>query len=143
MDISLQQYFSILFQTKPFHQLRPYTALNRQSKPSLFQRCVRQTTTTIKSGETVIKAYPEISDKAQKYVGRWLLTCAGMCAGAVVIGGVTRYSDICLTRPLNCRATCYICLQISYVSLARPSVHCSFFMQPDLHAIPVGLYNIR
>lgn len=31
--------------------------------------------------------------KGQKAVGTWLLTCAGMCFGAVVIGGITRLTE--------------------------------------------------
>ena len=31
-----------------------------------------------------------ISAQAQKIVGTWLVGCAGMCFGAVILGGVTR-----------------------------------------------------
>jgi hypothetical protein len=39
-------------------------------------------------------AYKEVQHvpiRERKIVGRWLLGCAGMCFGAVVIGGITRY----------------------------------------------------
>ena len=44
---------------------------------------LRQTT-------TVAQLSPEISLRAQKIVGGWLIGCAGLCFGAVVLGGVTR-----------------------------------------------------
>ena len=34
-----------------------------------------------------------IPANAQKIVGSWLLGCAGMCFGAVVIGGLTRLTE--------------------------------------------------
>ncbi|XP_059176667.1 cytochrome c oxidase assembly protein COX15 homolog isoform X2 [Physella acuta] len=34
-----------------------------------------------------------VSEKSQKIVGTWLLGCAGMCFGAVVLGGVTRLTE--------------------------------------------------
>ncbi|RUS76320.1 hypothetical protein EGW08_015908 [Elysia chlorotica] len=35
----------------------------------------------------------EISAQAQKIVGTWLVGCAGMCFGAVILGGVTRLTE--------------------------------------------------
>lgn len=35
--------------------------------------------------------FPDIPVHAQKMVGRWLIGCAGMVFGAVILGGVTRY----------------------------------------------------
>ncbi|GFO06060.1 cytochrome c oxidase assembly protein cox15-like protein [Plakobranchus ocellatus] len=35
----------------------------------------------------------EISAHAQKIVGSWLVGCAGMCFGAVILGGVTRLTE--------------------------------------------------
>jgi hypothetical protein len=36
----------------------------------------------------------QVPIRERKIVGRWLLGCAGMCFGAVVIGGITRYMII-------------------------------------------------
>ena len=36
------------------------------------------------------RMYPDISAQAQRTVGLWLATCAGMVYGAVLIGGLTR-----------------------------------------------------
>jgi len=54
--------------------------------PGTILRAIRQTTTSSAAGA------PQISAQAQKIVGGWLLTCAGMCVGAVVLGGITRYA---------------------------------------------------
>lgn len=35
----------------------------------------------------------EVSAQAQKIVGSWLVGCAGMCFGAVILGGVTRLTE--------------------------------------------------
>ena len=34
--------------------------------------------------------FSDVTPRARKIVGTWLLGCAGMCFGAVVIGGITR-----------------------------------------------------
>ncbi|KAL5021475.1 hypothetical protein ScPMuIL_000630 [Solemya velum] len=36
---------------------------------------------------------PDIPLYAQKHVGRWLMACAGMCFGAVTLGGITRLTE--------------------------------------------------
>ncbi|WAR21050.1 COX15-like protein, partial [Mya arenaria] len=43
-----------------------------------------------RTGTAAGNVVPEITPHAQKIVGRWLLTCAGMCVGAVILGGITR-----------------------------------------------------
>jgi len=48
--------------------------------------------TVRQSVTTATKA--EISPKAQKVVGSWLMGCAGMCAGAVILGGITRLEHL-------------------------------------------------
>ena len=50
------------------------------------QGCRRSTTVA-----APVRAYPDITAQAQRKVGLWLVTCAGMCVGAVAIGGVTRH----------------------------------------------------
>ena len=45
---------------------------------------IRQTTSSAQLSS-------EIPLRAQKIVGGWLVGCAGMCFGAVILGGVTRY----------------------------------------------------
>ncbi|CAH1783928.1 unnamed protein product [Owenia fusiformis] len=60
----------------------------RQNSKKLFGvalNTLRQTTTS--AGAV------EIPARAQKIVGTWLLGCAGMCFGAVVLGGVTRLTE--------------------------------------------------
>ncbi|XP_060551382.1 cytochrome c oxidase assembly protein COX15 homolog [Ruditapes philippinarum] len=63
--------------------------LSRHKKlfPGLVSQVVRQTAT---AAET---AAPQISRRAQKIVGGWLISCAGMCAGAVLLGGITRLTE--------------------------------------------------
>ena len=34
-----------------------------------------------------------VSEKSQKLVGSWLIGCAGMCFGAVTLGGITRLTE--------------------------------------------------
>lgn len=34
-----------------------------------------------------------LSPRAQKIVGGWLMGCAGMCFGAIVLGGLTRLTE--------------------------------------------------
>lgn len=54
---------------------------------SRFVQPIRQTTTSSQLS-------PTISLRAQRIVGGWLMGCAGMCFGAVVLGGVTRLVTI-------------------------------------------------
>jgi hypothetical protein len=54
---------------------------------SRFVQPIRQTTTSSQLS-------PTIPLRAQKIVGGWLMGCAGMCFGAVVLGGVTRLVTI-------------------------------------------------
>lgn len=43
---------------------------------------------------TVTEALPQaLSNRSQKIVGTWLIGCAGMCFGAVILGGVTRLTE--------------------------------------------------
>ncbi|BFY97873.1 hypothetical protein BsWGS_00913 [Bradybaena similaris] len=42
---------------------------------------------------TTAAVLPQISPKAQKIVGTWMIGCAGMCFGAVILGGVTRLTE--------------------------------------------------
>ena len=54
-------------------------------------RFVRQSNTSAATAETAIAGrFADITPQAQRVVGRWLLGCAGMCFGAVCIGGITR-----------------------------------------------------
>ncbi|WAR21097.1 COX15-like protein [Mya arenaria] len=46
-----------------------------------------------RTGTAAGNVLPEITPHAQKIVGRWLLTCAGMCVGAVILGGITRLTE--------------------------------------------------
>lgn len=46
---------------------------------------IRQTAT---DGAAAVES---INPRTQKIIGRWLLGCAGMCFGAICIGGITRY----------------------------------------------------
>ncbi|CAG5117401.1 unnamed protein product [Candidula unifasciata] len=42
---------------------------------------------------TTAAAVSDISHKSQKIVGLWMMGCAGMCFGAVILGGVTRLTE--------------------------------------------------
>ncbi|KAK3094382.1 hypothetical protein FSP39_001024 [Pinctada imbricata] len=57
----------------------------RQQTRTKYFPCLRLTTTEA-AGKT-IPAY------AEKIVGGWLIGCAGMCFGAVILGGVTRLTE--------------------------------------------------
>ncbi|XP_064630260.1 heme A synthase COX15-like [Lineus longissimus] len=70
--------------TWPFQRL---LVLGQNSK--FLPQVVRQTTTVTNQGA----AATGIPSRADKLVGTWLLTCAGMAFGAVVIGGVTRLTE--------------------------------------------------
>jgi len=63
-----------------FHHLKTIKPRLRNGEFSL----IRRNTTT---------AVPEISLKSQKIVGSWMIGCAGMCFGAVILGGVTRLTE--------------------------------------------------
>lgn len=62
------------------------------SKLKLFPTVLRQTVRQTTTGATASVA-PVIPAHGQKMVGRWLIGCAGMCAGAIVLGGVTRLTE--------------------------------------------------
>lgn len=55
-----------------------------QTVPKVCKVVCRKTTTS---------AAVHIPPHGQKAVGRWLLCCAGMCFGAVTIGGITRLTE--------------------------------------------------
>jgi len=42
---------------------------------------------------TATEASETITPRTQKIVGKWLLGCAGMCMGAICIGGITRLTE--------------------------------------------------
>lgn len=48
---------------------------------------------TTNSSVNLIYSVKDIPPHAQKIVGRWLLGCAGMVFGAVILGGVTRLTE--------------------------------------------------
>jgi hypothetical protein len=62
------------------------TLSNLQQNSKIIPQVVRQTTNA--AAQESISSIPPY---AEKLVGKWLLTCAGMAFGAVVLGGVTRY----------------------------------------------------
>lgn len=66
---------------------RNHFSRHKKMIPGLLSQVIRQ------SANSAGAAAPEISQKAQKIVGGWLLTCAGMCAGAVLLGGITRLTE--------------------------------------------------
>ena len=72
------------------------------------RRIIRQTATDATATVT-----PEIPPHAQKIVGRWLMGCAGMCAGAILLGGVTRFVSkffkSCLLYRFALGPIAYIC----------------------------------
>lgn len=55
-----------------------------------FTKTVRARTWRMLTSEAVAG---ELSPGARKLIGYWLLTCCGMTAGAVVLGGVTRLTE--------------------------------------------------
>ncbi|KAL3865180.1 hypothetical protein ACJMK2_006797 [Sinanodonta woodiana] len=57
------------------------------------KKIVQQFRPTTTSAVNVGTLSPEIPLKAQKIIGKWLLGCAGMCFGAVVLGGITRLTE--------------------------------------------------
>lgn len=78
-----------------FKSLSSLNALTRQSIPvrlCKFSRGCRKLLTTEASTATVT-ATAEISPRATKITGFWLLGCAGMAVGSVVLGGVTRLTE--------------------------------------------------
>ncbi|KAK2163777.1 hypothetical protein LSH36_74g05003 [Paralvinella palmiformis] len=62
----------------------------KQSQPALKAATRPVLRSSLRQSSTQSSA---ITPQTQKMVGRWLLTCAGMCFGAVVIGGITRLTE--------------------------------------------------
>merc|ERR1711936_21102 len=70
---------------RSLHHLKSYRPrpLNLSQKTSQLQ-CLRRTANV---------AVPQLSEASQKIVGAWMVGCAGMCFGAVILGGVTRLTE--------------------------------------------------
>lgn len=66
---------------------RHHLSKHKKLLPGCLSQLFRQSATT---AGTVAQGIPV---RAQKIVGGWLLTCAGMCVGAVILGGVTRLTE--------------------------------------------------
>ncbi|KAH9520117.1 Cytochrome c oxidase assembly protein cox15 [Bulinus truncatus] len=65
-----------------YHQIQSYT--KRKINWSTLLSPVRTFTSKLTDAESL---------RAQKIVGGWLIGCAGMCFGAVILGGVTRLTE--------------------------------------------------
>ncbi|XP_052772909.1 cytochrome c oxidase assembly protein COX15 homolog isoform X1 [Mya arenaria] len=70
-----------------FNALRHHITSQKKLSSVVVSQIIRRT------GTAAGNVLPEITPHAQKIVGRWLLTCAGMCVGAVILGGITRLTE--------------------------------------------------
>ncbi|XP_076104618.1 heme A synthase COX15-like [Mytilus galloprovincialis] len=72
----------------------PYQILNKGNKlTSKLNLPLSRLIQPLRQTTTISKTNPEIPLRAQKIVGGWLIGCAGMCFGAVILGGVTRLTE--------------------------------------------------